>query len=362
MKRGRRFLMYSAASLAAGAARRAVVRRDGQRPDPALGDHLGAIRGRPNEIRGPRASRMYTEWFPPGGSSRGVVVLTHGYCLTEAVWHYQKRDLAGGRFGMVTWDLPGHGMSPPLPRGRVTLDLAVEALERVIDRYADGPVVLVGHSLGGVVTLGYLTRRAARAAELVRGAVLISTPMMHFSRSVAGRWPGAALEARAIGGVLQFAVQSDLFDRVLSRDLGQEELSRLSYRLVRWGFGKDPSPSQVRFVRDMIASVEPDVRSDTFRIMTGYDLTPVLQDIKVPALVVLGAKDRLVNPHESRALAERLPRGRALVFPDAGHAAFLERPRRFNAEVRRFIDRRLDAGRAASRERDPGSSETGGQA
>ena len=358
MKRGRRFLVYSAASLAAGAARRAAVRRDGQRPDPALGDHLGAIRGQPEELRGPRASRMYTEWFPPQGPSRGVVILTHGYCLTEAVWHYQKRDLAGGPFGLVTWDLPGHGMSPPLSRGRVTLDLAVEALERVVERYADSPVVLVGHSLGGVVTLGYLTRRATRAAEIVRAAVLISTPMMHFSRSVAGRWPGAALEARAIGGVLQFAVQSDLFDRVLGRDLGQEELSRLSYRLVRWGFGKDPSPTQVRFVRDMIASVDPDVRSDTFRIMTGYDLTPVLQEIKQPALVVLGAKDRLVNPHESRVLAERLPRGRAVVFPDAGHAAFLERPQRFNAEVRRFVERHLPPAPASRRSR--GSSEARG--
>ncbi len=351
MKPGRRFLAYSMGALAAAsAAGRVVTRRDQRRTDRAAEDHLGSVRGTPREIRGPRASRIYTERFAPGAESLGTVVLTHGYCLTEAVWHYQKQDLAGGQFALVTWDLPGHGMSPPLPRGRVTLDFAVDALARVIDEYSDGPVVLVGHSLGGIVSLGYLTRRA-EAQHLVRGVVLISTPMMHFARSAAGRWPGASLEARALGGLMQLVVQSDLADRFLGRDVGQPEVGRLSYRLVRWGFGREPSPAQVRFVRDVIASVEPQVRADTFRVMTGYDLTPVLPDITTPALVVIGGRDRLVNPEESRVLAERLPRGRALVFPDAGHAVFMERPKRFNAEVRRFVERRLHprpAGEAGS--------------
>jgi pimeloyl-ACP methyl ester carboxylesterase len=351
VRKGRRFLAYSAGALAAAtAAGRLGTRRDTRRPDPAATDHLGSIRGEPRVIRGPRASNIYTERFAPGPESFGTVILTHGYCLTEAVWHYQKRDLAGGRFALVTWDLPGHGMSPPLPRGRITLEFAVDALARVIDAYADGPVVLVGHSLGGIVTLASLTR-LPEMARRIRGAVLISTPMMHFARSVAGRWPGASLEAQALGGFMQFVVQSDLAERFLGRDVGQPEVGRLSYRLVRWGFGKDPSPTQVRFIRDVIASVDPEVRSDTWRIMSGYDLTPVLSDIATPALVVIGGRDRMVNPEESRVLAERLPRGRALLFPDAGHACFLERPKRFNAEVRRFVERRLQprpAGEAGS--------------
>lgn len=340
MRRGRRFLAYSMGALAAAsAAGRVATRGDRRRPDPAADDHLGSVRGTPRVIRGPRASRIYTERFAPGEGSLGTVILTHGYCLTEAVWHYQKRDLAGGRFALVTWDLPGHGMSPPA-RGRVTLDFAVDSLARVIEEYADGPVVLAGHSLGGIVSLGYLTRRP-EAHGRVRGVVLVSTPMMHFAQAAAGRWPGASLEARALGGVMQALVQSDLADRLLGRDVGHPEVGRLSYRLVRWGFGRNPSPTQVRFIRDVIASVEPRVRAETFRVMTGYDLTPVLPDITTPALVVIGDRDRLVNPEESRVLAERLPRGRALAFPDAGHAAFMERPKRFNAAVRRFAEARL---------------------
>ncbi|HWC33043.1 MAG TPA: hypothetical protein VG709_07945, partial [Actinomycetota bacterium] len=114
MKRSRRFLAFSAAALAAAAtAGRVVARRDGRREGASDEEHLGSIRGEPSVVRGPRASRIYTERFDarPGGS--GTLLFTHGYCLTEALWHYQKRDLAGGRHAIATWDLPGHGHSPP---------------------------------------------------------------------------------------------------------------------------------------------------------------------------------------------------------------------------------------------------------
>jgi pimeloyl-ACP methyl ester carboxylesterase len=288
-------------------------------------------------VRGPRASRVYTESFP--GSSPGSLLLTHGYCLTEAVWHYQKRDLADG-FGLVTWDLPGHGHSPGVAPGRLSLEFCADALARVIDEAPEGNLVLVGHSLGGVITLAYLARHGKTAAERVRGAVLVSTPMTHLARAVTGRWPGAALESRALGRALQFAVESDLAERVLGRDIGRRDLS-LSYRVVRWGFGREPSPSQVLFVRDAIASVRPDVRAETHRVMSDADVAALLPEVSVPALVVIGERDRLVDPDESRMLAQRLPRGRAITFPDAGHAAFLEEHERFNAEVRRFAARRL---------------------
>lgn len=331
MRRRRRFLVYGAGALAtAAAAGRLVTRRDARRFDPAADDGLGSLRGAPRMVRGPRASRLYTETFP----GPGTLVLTHGYCLTEAAWHYQKRDLAD-EFGLVTWDLPGHGHSPGVAPGRLSLEFCADALARVIDETSDGGVVLVGHSLGGVITLAYLARHRETAGDRVRGAVLVSTPMTHLARSLAGRWPGGALQSKAVGSALQYVVRSDLAERVLGRDVGRRDLS-LSYRVVRWGFGRDPSPSQVLFVRDAIASVRPDVRAETHRVMSAADVEGLLPDVTVPTLVLLGGRDRLVDPEESRAMADLLPRGRAVAFPHAGHAVFLENHERFNAELRRF--------------------------
>ena len=338
MSRRRRFLVYGVGALAtAAAAGRLATRRDARRPDPAGDDALGSLRGASRMVRGPRASRLYTETFP--GSSPGTLLFTHGYCLTESVWHYQKRDMAGDA-GLVTWDLPGHGHSPGVAPGRLSLEFCADALARVIDQAADGNVVLVGHSLGGVITLAYLARHRESAAERVRGAVLVSTPMTHLARAVAGHWPGAALESRVLGRALRYVVESDLAERVLGRDIGRRDLS-LSYRVVRWGFGREPSPSQVLFVRDAIASVRPDVRAETHRVMSDADVAGLLPEVAVPTLVVIGGRDRLVDPQESVAMAGLLPRGRAVTFPDAGHAAFLEEHGRFNAEVRRFAARVL---------------------
>jgi pimeloyl-ACP methyl ester carboxylesterase len=340
VRRRRRFLAYGAGALATAAvAGRLATRRDARRPDPAREDALGSLRGEASTIRGPRASRLYTERFPGKGST-GAIILTHGYCLSEAVWHYQKRDLAGGRFDLATWDLPGHGHSPGLAPGQLSLDVCADALARVIDEHGDDGVVLVGHSLGGVTTMAYLDRHRETAARVVKGVVLVSTPLTHFAGSVGGRWPWAKLESRALGTAMRTVVESNLSERILGRDQGREDLS-LSYRVVRWGFGRRPSPSQVLFVRDAIASVRADVRTETFRVMTGYDLAPLTTSVEQPSLVLIGGRDRLVNPEESLELGRLLPRSRTVTFPDAGHAAFLEEHERFNAQVRRFAGRRL---------------------
>lgn len=340
---GHRFLGKSLRSLATmAAAGRVVTRRDGRRPDPATDDHLGAIRGEPRRIRGPRASRIYTEWFPPAGEGSGTVIFTHGLCLTEAVWHYQKRDLAGAGFGMVTWDLPGHGHSEALAAGELTQGMAIEALARVVEEYAEpaAGVVLVGHSLGGLVSLGYLAERQDRCRELVRGAVLASTPMTHFARAVAGGWAGAGIESRILARVLQYLIESERVDRYLGRDVGTAKDS-LAYRIIRVGFGRTPSPTQVRFIRDVISSVPPQVRADAYKAMTSYDVRPLLGKIAQRVLVVIGEEDRLVNPAESEVLAERLPDGETLVLPDVGHGVFLEVPKTFNGAVRGFAERAL---------------------
>jgi pimeloyl-ACP methyl ester carboxylesterase len=143
---------------------------------------------------------------------------------------------------------------------------------------------------------------------------------------------------------MQYVVESDLTERVLGRDTGRDDLGT-SYRVVRWGFGRRPSPAQVLFVRDSIASVRPDVRAETYRIMTGHDLTPMLPTVQMPAMVMIGDRDHLVNPRESLAMARGLPRANVVRYPDAGHAMFLEEHDAFNADLKRFAERRLRGGK-----------------
>ena len=201
MRPMRRLLAGSAAGVAGYVVTRLVSGPGGPAADEGS-ELLGSARGRVRLLRGPRASSLYTEWFPPeepSESAAGALVLTHGWCVTESIWHLQKLALGRGPDTLVTWDLPGHGHSTPVARGRLTLDVAVDALARVVDAVADPGVVLVGHSLGGVLSVEYLARHPETAARRVRGLVLAATPVMSHSRWARGRWPGRNLRGRLVG-------------------------------------------------------------------------------------------------------------------------------------------------------------------
>jgi pimeloyl-ACP methyl ester carboxylesterase len=345
--RVRRLLLGSAGALAGYASGKVLARRHDRGVGfvlPTDEDLLGSARGRPEVIRGPHSSRVYTERFPAGEAegATGTILFTHGWCVTEAIWHYQKRDLAGGPHRLVTWDLPGHGHSTQVARDHLTIDVAVDALARVVDSIPEEePLVLVGHSLGGVLTIGYLLRHSETARQRVRGAVLAATPLVHFAHSAAGRWPGASQQARILGQAMQLAVENSAVDRCFAREAGGTDPTSVSHRLIRTGFGVEADPAQVRFVRDMVASVPPSVRSDTFRAMTGFDLRPRLGELRTPTLLVIGTGDRLVSAAEVRDIGRLIPVARLEELPGAGHALFLEQHQRFNALVRQFAARRL---------------------
>jgi len=362
--RARRLVIGSAGAVAGYASGKVLLRRRHRAAGyvlPEGDDLLGSARGRPEIVRGPRSSRIYTERFSAGpaagsngaghgtdGKPAGTIVFTHGWCVTEAIWDRQKRDLAGGPHALLTWDLPGHGHSTPVARDHLSLDLAVDALARVVHSIPDEePLLLVGHSLGGVLSIGYLLRHSETARRRVRGAVLAATPLVNFAHSAAGRWPGASIQARILGQASQLVVENGAVDRYFAREAGSRDTSAASYRLIRTGFGERPDPAQVLFVRDMAASVPPSVRADTFRAMTGFDLRPRLRELETPMLLVVGGHDRLVNPDEAKELAPSIPHARVEEFTAAGHALFLEEHERFTELVRGFAAKRLGPRRPA---------------
>lgn len=348
MGRVRRVLIGTAGALA-GYASGKMLLRGGDRGVglvlPGGDELLGSVRGRPEFIRGPRASRISVEHLDAPGAA-GTILFTHGWCVTEAIWHFQKRDLATGPNRVLTWDLPGHGHSTPIARGHLTIDIAVDALARVVDSIPDGePLVLVGHSLGGILSIGFLLRHSETARRRVRGAVLAATPLVNFAHSVAGRWPGASLQARLLGSASQLAVENSVVDRFFAREAGGTKAAGASYRLIRAGFGDRPDPALVRFVRDLAASVPPQVRADTFRAMTGFDLRPRLGELETPVVLVTGGLDHLVSADEVRHLAPLIPDARVDEYARSGHALFLEEHDRFTELVRGFAAERLPAPR-----------------
>ena len=139
---------------------------------PAGQDEPHEERSAAQTLTAPDGSVLHVEIT--GQPSGPTIVLTHGWGLNSTAWWYTKHALQG-RFRIVTWDLPGLGRSKPPRDGRFTIDRFAEALGTVVESVAGAPIVLVGHSIGGMTTQTFWRACNEATRAKVSGVVLVDT-------------------------------------------------------------------------------------------------------------------------------------------------------------------------------------------
>ncbi|MGL5858947.1 MAG: alpha/beta fold hydrolase [Angustibacter sp.] len=260
----------------------------------------------------------------PASGGRVTVVFSHGFCLNQDVWHYQRRWLRG-RSRMVFWDQRGHGRSGLGPSGHYTLDQCGEDLRAVIEAVApDGPLVLVGHSMGGMATMALVARHPDLVRRRVVGVGLLATSAgglsdVHLGIADPVGRVAHRVAPRALAGLTRTPW---LVDR--TRRLGSD-VER--YLVRRYSFASPVPTSLVRFAASMIAATPLDVVSG---FLPGFDLHDKAEALDVltgmPTLVLSGAADLLTPPEHSTAIATRLSDVEHVLVPHAGHLVMLEHP------------------------------------
>ncbi len=267
--------------------------------------------------------------------NKGPVLCVHGMSGAATNWTDFMAELAPD-FQCRAVDLPGSGYSPPprTPAGYSIKALA-GTVARLIEALGEGPVHLVGNSMGGAVSI----RVAATRPDLVRTLTLVSPvlPDRRVRRELL-QFPLAALPVlgdRVMRRMQLIPPQNRVAGVVATcyYDPGDVHPDRFALEVAelkrRDGLG---------YAHVTVSRAARTIVAETLRARR-YSLWHAAEKIFVPALVLFGSHDRLVNPRLAGPAARAFRNATVLVLPRTGHVAQLEHPAVAAALFREMVER-----------------------
>ncbi len=272
------------------------------------------------------------------GGRTPTVVLVHGFALSMQSWIFQRRALIRAGFRVVTYDQRSHGRSGESSLEHCTVDQLGRDLQAVVAATCPtGPVVLIGHSMGGMSVMSWAGEHLQAVRDRVLAVGLISTsagggPMTEF-----GLGPGFG---RLVG-----AVGEGLLTR-LGRHAGAiRQLRRVGKGIQdvivrRWAFDSPVGSDLVDLVADQIFATPFEVMAAFLPDLDGLDVTEHLQALRgIEVLVMNGAGDLITPPSHSVEIVRRIPGAEHVVVEDAGHIIMLEHPELVTQQLLMLIQR-----------------------
>jgi pimeloyl-ACP methyl ester carboxylesterase len=268
-----------------------------------------------------------------------TVVFSHGFTARLVEWEFQRAALRD-RARLVLWDQRGHGRSGWTKLTSATIDRTGRDLGQVLDAVAPtGPVVLVGHSMGGMSVMALARQRPELFGTRVVGVFLLATS--------AGGLVETGILARAVKLVRRLHLLP-LYLRLLQlmapalerfRRRGTAIGRRLVRRLL---FGADDADlANVIIVQNLLEETPYPVAMAFYATFLDHDETAALEVLRrVPVTVVAATHDRLTPAAHGRQIAEAIgPNAELVVVPGAGHSVNLTRTEVVDQALIDLVDR-----------------------
>ncbi|KAB2903320.1 MAG: alpha/beta hydrolase [Anaerolineae bacterium] len=247
-----------------------------------------------------------------GPADRQVALFIHGwssswYALSPIFQEFNRR------YRVMAVDLPGYGESPRM-KERATIPAYADLLAKLIREVTDKPIVLIGHSMGGMISLTLTLRHP----ELVERMILICptisgklsmfinmfvSPITFLERSVITNRFISAFEPYFIQITDRLMRPASFADRT---EIKEDEYTHLRADARRPGQGR--------------------VRAECYRAMRENDLRGKLSQVNKPALVIWGMEDNTVPLRDASVVATEWPDADLRMIPNAGHWPQFETP------------------------------------
>jgi pimeloyl-ACP methyl ester carboxylesterase/CRP-like cAMP-binding protein len=247
-----------------------------------------------------------------GLHNRQVALLIHGW---SSSWYALSPllELLSLRFKCLAVDLPGYGKSPPLP-GRTTIPAYADLLAELVAQVSDGPVVLVGHSMGGMTSVSLALRHPILVERMVLIGPTITGRLSSYINLVVS--PITLLERFGLGRLLV--------------SVGERSFVGITDRIMRpASFAERSGIMEADYERLRADARRPGqgrVRAQCYFAMRDNNLSGRLKGVEAPALVIWGAEDNTVPLRDAGVVADEWPDADLRILPKAGHWPQFEAP------------------------------------
>ncbi|MBD2013992.1 alpha/beta hydrolase [Microcoleus sp. FACHB-53] len=281
-------------------------------------------------LRRPDGTVLQVEFYGPEDGQ--PIILSHGWGPNSTVWYYAKRQLSD-RFRVIVWDLPGLGKSSKPNNKDYSLEKYARDLEAIVDLVGK-PVILLGHSMGGMLTLTFCRLFPEQLGSRVAGLILADTTYTN------------PVKTAILSKVLR-AVQKPLLEPLLYLTIGLSPvlwlMTWLSYfngslhiSVELSGFKGTETRGQLDFSALLSALGSPGVLARGTLAMFKYEETATLSTIHIPVLLIVGASDIATKPDASLRMKAELPQSEFVSLKGSGHMSLMEHNQEFAEIVSAF--------------------------
>ena len=253
-----------------------------------------------------------------------VVLFVHGLSGSWRNWLENIPHFARDH-RVVAIDLPGFGASE-MPADKISISGYADTLDRLMGALDIASARVVGNSMGGFIGAELAIRYPARVERLVLVAA-------------------AGLSIESIRTKRQNGLRHHLESVALYKVglLGSRSAMLASRRRLRSAalllVVAHPNQLAPELAYEQVHSSGKPGFPAALQALCGYPIRERLGEIACPTLIVWGDKDRLVPVKDATAFEQLIPDARKIIYADTGHLSMLERPDRFNADVRSFFQR-----------------------
>ena len=281
---------------------------------------------------------LHVEIDQPTVDDPGItIVMVHGYVLSMHCWHFMRKYFRG-RHKIVLYDQRSHGRSGRSAAARCRVPQLARDLKLILDTTTDPdePVVLMGHSMGGMTIMEFAARYPQLIGPKIAGVGLLNTSggnMTHHSivKGIPGElFPRLAEPLMAALNRIPTVVEKS---RKASSDVAYVVTRRM-------GFGSQVPGEYVDFLSEMISMTPLDVVADYYPAFAEFDGGEGLERLaQIPTAVLTGDTDQIIGVEHTHRVLEALPEAEALIVPDSGHMGMIEHHIAYNDILQRLVTR-----------------------